>query len=196
MNHSLRYQRELNGDEAMDGAALGNRALALIYAGHATHETFQIKKGMALADLMVLINELEAKVPRFWLGKRPQGDFICYESPIPLKRWHGYKFVSAIGPFLSRLSSAYYLRCEHNSRLTWTPAKIECLAHQDKNPVWISIRESILADQSMPVGELDAERRDQAEEYEPDNLFLPESIDITNLLRKTVSMVELPESLV
>jgi len=196
MNHSPRYERALEGEASMDGRALGKRALALIHAGLATHETFRIKEGMTLADLAAVITELETRGPRFWLGKRAQGDMIYYESPVPLKCWHGYKFISAIGPFLSRLSVAYYVRCEYDQVPSLTPADIECMARQDNSPVWAMIRESIKVELSLSADEIDAALQSQAEEYQTESLRLPTSINAPGILRQSVSLLELTDSLV
>jgi len=196
MNHSPGYQRDLEGGDSMDGRDLGKRALALIHAGLATHETFRIKEGMTLADLAALISELEAKAPRFWLGKRSQGDMIYYESPVPLKRWHGYNFISAIGPFLSRLGVAYYARCEYDQVPTLTPAEIERMAREDNSPVWAMIRESIKIELSLSADEIDAALQAQAEEVESASLTLPTAINVSSILRQPVNLVDLTDSLV
>jgi hypothetical protein len=193
LNHSFRYQRELEGDAEV-GAALGKRALALIYAGCATYETFRFKPGTSLADLANLVTDIEARVPRFWLGRRTQDDLICYASPTPLKRWRTYRFTSAIGPFLSRLSAAYYVRCQDTCQISWTPSDIECKARQDNNPVWASIRENILYEESLTACELHDERQDQAEEFEHAASLQPDSINISMMLRNSVGVVEFTEN--
>jgi hypothetical protein len=193
---SRHYQRKLKSDDAVDGAALGKRALALIYTGQATYDTFRITQEMTISQMAIIIAELEARAPRFWLGKRSRGDLIYYKSPIPLKNWRGYTFVSAIGPFLSRLSAAYYIHCEFYGQGALTPAQIECQARQDNNPIWASLRESIESEQSLSASDLDAERKAQAVEFEPDNSMPIASINIASFGRKSVSLIDLSESLV
>ena len=180
----------------MDSRAMGKRALTLIDAGLVTHETFSIKESMTLANLTAVITELEAKPPRFWLGKRAQGDMIYYESPTPLKYWHGYNFISAIGPFLSRLGVAYYARCEYDQVTALTPADIERMAREDNSPVWAMIRENIKAELSLSPQELDAALQAQTEEYESDGFSLPTAIDVSSIERQPVSLVDLTDSLV
>ncbi len=97
-----------------------------------------------------------------YLGKRPSGDLVQFHCVgRPTRANTGGRFVSAIGPFASKLGAAYYIRYK------CVPAEAERLARTDPNPVWQIIREQIELEMTMSAEELAEWRQCEAEEYEP-----------------------------
>ena len=162
MNHSFRYQRELEGDSTTEAATLAWRALALIACGKATHDTF---RGLRMGAIAGLIEKLETR--NFWLGKCSDGRFIRYLSEKPIRVRGCRAFVGAVGPFLSPLGAAYYARLYAENPIILTPQQAEHLACEDHEGAWPFIREQLLAEMTMTTQEIDDFLGDMAAEYDP-----------------------------
>ena len=64
----------------------------------------------------------------FYLGKRPQGDLIMFQSAhTPTRQNTDPRFVSAIGPFASELGASYYARYGQDNPALRTCADAERL---------------------------------------------------------------------
>lgn len=127
----------------------------------------------------------------FYLGKRPYGDLILFQSSgRPTRQSTGGRFVSAIGPFVTRLGASYYARFGHANPDLRTCADAERLAQEDSDPLWQVIREQIEVEMTMTEEELAAARQFDAEEYEPDKPR-PSAKDISDLFRQARVLEEL-----
>ena len=188
MNHSMRYQADLDGVSTADAANLGKRALALIRARKATYTDFL---GKSLDEIRTIVSSRETGL--FWLGKRDEGDFICYQADKPVKTWHGYRFTHALGPFISRLGASYYARYGHKNPVIQSPADAECWARSDDDPVWVIIRESIEVNLTLSPDEIEACLQVEAWEFEPDRSlsWLDCAVDVPGA---TLALPELVES--
>lgn len=121
-----------------------------------------------------------------YLGKRPQGDLIQFECEgRPTRANTAGRFVSAIGPFATRLGASYYARFGQQAGIN--PADAERMAHQDANPLWQMLREQIEVEMRMSAEELAEWRQCLAEEYEPDNPPIG-AIDVTDMLRQAQAL--------
>ncbi len=116
-----------------------------------------------------------------YLGKRPQGDLIQFECEgRPTRQNTAGRFVSAIGPFATRLGASYFLRYGQQAGIS--PADADRLALEDPNPVWQLIREQIEIEMSMTAEELAEWRQCEAQEYEPDKPRLG-ALDVTDMFQ-------------
>jgi hypothetical protein len=120
----------------------------------------------------------------FYLGKRPQGDLIQFQcAGRPTRQSTGGRFVSAIGPFATRLGAAYYARYGHANPEVRTCADAERMAIADPNPVWQMIREQIEVELTMSAEELAEWRQCEVAEYEPDKPRLG-AVDVSDMFRQ------------
>jgi hypothetical protein len=88
-----------------------------------------------------------------YLGKRPQGDFVRFQSPtVPTRESHGDRFTVVIGPFQSKVGAAFFARYGANNPHIRTAGDAERLARQ--HPAM----EQLIVEESMTAGELEAAR--------------------------------------
>ena len=124
----------------------------------------------------------------FYLGKRPRGDLILFQSShTPTRQTADHRFISAIGPFASQLGASYYARYGQDNPVIRTCADAERLAREDPNPVWQMLREQIEVEMQMNAAELAEISFDQACEYEPDKPQIG-SLDVTDMLRHSLAL--------
>ncbi len=114
-----------------------------------------------------------------YLGRRPQGDLIQFECEgRPTRQNTAGRFVSAIGPFATRLGASYFVRYGQQAGIS--PADADRLAREDPNPAWQVHREMLEVEHAMTAEELAEWRQCEAEEYEPDKPRLG-VIDVTDM---------------
>ena len=132
----------------------------------------------------------------FYLGKRPQGDLILFQSAhTPTRQNTDPRFVSAIGPFASQLGASYYARYGQANPALHTCADAERLAREDPNPVWQMLREQIEIEMQMSAAELAEIRFDEACEYEPDKPQI-NPLDVTDMLRHSLALETLYQEMI
>ncbi len=89
----------------------------------------------------------------FYLGKRPQGDLIRFQSPtVPTSESHGDRFSVVIGPFQSKVGAAFFARYGANNPHIRTAGDAERLARQ--HPAM----EQLIVEESLTAKELEAAR--------------------------------------
>ena len=98
----------------------------------------------------------------FYLGKRPQGDWVCFHATaIPTQESHGARFTAVIGPFQSKVGAAFFARYGKDNPDIRTAGDVERLARQ--HPAM----EQLIVEESMTTKELEAARecdlQDQSE---------------------------------
>lgn len=129
----------------------------------------------------------------YYLGKRIQGDQILFQSNSrPTSESTCGRFISATGPFKTRLGAAYFARFGQSNLFIRTCEDAERLAIEDPNPVWQMLREQIEIEMTMTEEELEATRMDEACEYEPDKLLLTPT-DISEMLQRSQMLASLCE---
>ncbi len=129
----------------------------------------------------------------YFLGKRIQGDQILFQSNSrPTSESTCGRFISATGPFKTRLGAAYFARFGQANPLIRTCDDAERLAYEDHNPVWQMQREQLEIEMQMTEEELEAYRIDEACEYEPDKPLLT-PVDISEMLQRSLAIESLCE---
>ena len=127
----------------------------------------------------------------YFLGKRIQGDQILFQSTSrPTSESTRGRFISATGPFKTRLGAAYFARFGQGNPFIRTCEDAERLAIEDPNPIWQMLREQI--EMIMTEEELEATRMDEASEYEPDKLLLTPT-DVSEMLQRSQVLASLYE---
>lgn len=74
----------------------------------------------------------------YFLGKRPQGDWVLFSSPCtPTRETHGHQYACAQGPFRSRLAARWFNRYGWGNPHVHTVADAERLARKAamENPI-------------------------------------------------------------
>lgn len=85
----------------------------------------------------------------FYLGKRPQGDLVRFQSATtPTVESHGDRFRVVIGPFKSKVGAAFFARYGANNPHIQTAEDAERLARQ--HPVM----EQLIVEESLTASEL------------------------------------------
>jgi hypothetical protein len=88
----------------------------------------------------------------YYLGKRPQGDWVLFSSPNkPTRETHGHLYACAQGPFRSRLAARWFNRYGWGNPQVRTVAEAERLAREAarENPIveqWL-LEETLTADE-------------------------------------------------
>jgi hypothetical protein len=119
----------------------------------------------------------------FYLGRRPQGDWLVFQSKLrPTRETHGGRFVSAIGPFPSKVAASWYHRYGRDDPRVETAADAERLAREDPR------MEQAIVEETMTPEELNDLHADEAIERGVDELV--EKRKKANLLEDIVEELE------
>jgi hypothetical protein len=96
----------------------------------------------------------------YYLGKRPQGDWVLFASPvIPTKETHGHLYTCAQGPFQTRLAARWFNRYGRDNPQVHTSADAEHLARE-------AARENLIAKQWLLEESLTAQEREEMYAFE------------------------------
>jgi|GEM_PF-2436531 len=132
----------------------------------------------------------------FYLGKRSLDDQILFESSgRPTRASTRGRFVSATGPFATRLGAEYYHRYGSLHSGPLICAEAERLAREDPNPAWQLIREQIELEMIMSPEELDEWYQAEAQEYEPDKPMIG-ALDVTDMFRQSMALENLYQEMI
>ena len=84
----------------------------------------------------------------FYLGQRPQGDWIVFQSiPTPTRASTGNRFQRAVGPFESKVGAMWFNRYGRNHPEARSADAVEQLARQDARMQQAIIEETMSLDE-------------------------------------------------
>jgi hypothetical protein len=96
----------------------------------------------------------------YYLGKRPQGDWVLFASPVaPTKETHGHLYTCAQGPFRTRLAARWFNRYGWGNPHVHTVADAERLARE-------AARENLVVEQWLLEEGLTAREREEMVAFE------------------------------
>jgi hypothetical protein len=96
----------------------------------------------------------------YYLGKRPQGDWVLFASPVtPTKESHGHFYTCAQGPFRTRLAARWFNRYGRGNPQVRTVADAERLAQE-------AARENLVVEQWLLEESLTAQEREEMRAFE------------------------------
>jgi hypothetical protein len=96
----------------------------------------------------------------YYLGKRLQGDWILFASPVPpTKETHGHLYTSAQGPFKTRLAARWFNRYGRGNPYVHTAANAERLARE-------AARENLVVEQWLLEESLTVQEREEMVAFE------------------------------
>ncbi|MBM3126252.1 MAG: hypothetical protein FJZ87_14475 [Chloroflexi bacterium] len=123
----------------------------------------------------------------FYLGKRPQGDWLVFQSKVrPRRETHGHFFVSAIGPFKSKIAASWYHRYGRNNPQVKTPVDAERFSREDPLMELAIIEKGMTAEELADVRVFEAYERGVDElvekrEKSSVQIELSEGLEVSNL---------------
>ena len=96
----------------------------------------------------------------YYLGKRPQGDWVLFSSPRkPTRATHGHLYACTQGPFRSRLAACWFNRYGWDNPQVCTVADAERLARE-------AARENTIVEQWLLEETLTTEEREEMYAFE------------------------------
>ena len=96
----------------------------------------------------------------YYLGKRPQGDWVLFASTVtPKKSTHGHLYTCAQGPFLTRLAARWFNRYGRGNPQVMTVTDAEHLARE-------AARENLVVEQWLLEEALTAQEREEMNAFE------------------------------
>jgi hypothetical protein len=96
----------------------------------------------------------------YYLGKRPQGDWVLFASPVtPTKEAHGRIYSCTQGPFRTRLAARWFNRYGRGNPHIHTVADAERLARE-------AARENLVVEQWLLEEDLTAREREEMDAFE------------------------------
>jgi hypothetical protein len=96
----------------------------------------------------------------YYLGRRPQGDWILFSSPrTPTRETHGHLYTCVQGPFRTRLAARWFNRYGRDNPHVHTVADAERLARE-------AARENIIVQQWLLEEGLSAREREEMVAFE------------------------------
>lgn len=96
----------------------------------------------------------------YYLGKRPQGDWVLFSSPrMPTRETHGHLYTCAQGPFRTRLAARWFNRYGWGNPHVHTVAAAERLARE-------AARENLIVEQWLLEETLTAQEREEMYAFE------------------------------
>jgi hypothetical protein len=96
----------------------------------------------------------------YYLGKRPQGDWILFASPVPPNNeTHGHLYTCTQGPFRTRLAARWFNRYGRGNPHVHTVADAERLARE-------AARENLVVAQWLLEEDLTAQEWDELAAFE------------------------------
>ncbi len=96
----------------------------------------------------------------YYLGKRPQGDWVLFSSPCPpTQETYGHLYTCAQGPFRTRLAARWFNRYGWGNPHVHTVADAERLARE-------AARENLIVEQWLLEEDLTAREREEMYAFE------------------------------
>ena len=96
----------------------------------------------------------------YYLGKRPQGDWVLFSSPCtPTQETHGHLYTCAQGPFRTRLAARWFNRYGWGNPHVHTVADAERLARE-------AARDNLIIEQWLLEENLTAREREEMYAFE------------------------------
>ena len=107
----------------------------------------------------------------YYLGKRPQGDWVLFDSPVPpTKETHGHLYASVQGPFRTRLAARWFNRYGRGNPHIHTVTDAERLARE-------AARENLVVEQWLLEESLTAQEREEMSAFEAYERAVDEGVD-------------------
>ncbi len=107
----------------------------------------------------------------YYLGKRPQGDWVLFASPAaPTKETHGHLYTCAQGPFRTRLAARWFNRYGWGNPHVHTVADAERLARE-------AARENLVVEQWLLEEGLTAREWEEMVAFEAYERAVDEGVD-------------------
>jgi hypothetical protein len=96
----------------------------------------------------------------YYLGKRPEGDWVLFSSPrTPTRETHGHLYTCAQGPFRTRLAARWFNRYGRGNPHVQTVADAERLARE-------AAQENLIVEQWLLEEGMSAEEREEMYAFE------------------------------
>lgn len=107
----------------------------------------------------------------YFLGRRPQGDWVLFASPVtPTKDTHGHLYTCSQGPFRTRLAARWFNRYGRGNPHVHTVADAERLARE-------AARENLVVGQWLLEESLTAQEREEMAAFEAYERAVDEGVD-------------------
>jgi len=112
----------------------------------------------------------------YYLGKRPQGDWVLLCSiHTPTQETHGHLYTCAQGPFRTRLAARWFNRYGRGNPHVCTVADAERLAHE-------AARDNLIVEQWLLEESLSPLEREEMYAFEAYERAVDEGVDIPSIL--------------
>jgi len=116
----------------------------------------------------------------YYLGRRPQGDWILFASPAPpTKETHSHRFSAVRGPFRTRLAALWFDRYGQGNPQVRTVADAERLARE-------AASENLIVAQWLLEESMSAQEREEMYAFEAYEQAIDEGVG------RLHSMIDLP----
>ena len=120
----------------------------------------------------------------YYLGKRPQGDWVLFSSPCPpTQATHGHLYTCAQGPFRTRLAARWFNRYGWGNPHVHTVADAERLARE-------AARDNLIIEQWLLEENLTAREREEMYAFEAYERAVDESVSKPALILEPVLQAE------
>ena len=120
----------------------------------------------------------------FYLGKRPQGNWVLFSSPCtPTQETHGHLYTCAQGPFRTRLAARWFNRYGWGNPHVHTVADAERLARE-------AARENLVVEQWLLEENLTAREREEIYAFEAYERAVDEGVKKPVLILEPVLQAE------